>query len=202
MARAPGQPLRTRQCDPWSFMGKQSAHVHRKCQLSRTTAGWFYGFAGLAAIGDWRAGRTECGCRPALAANTRGSLKSVVDAAVQPGWSAPSPSQCGFATAIELPSVRIGHMHRHALIDRHFSRPSALDGSINSCFDDQRRSLTDHPCNGTTGIPVRREMRALWDTSIDGQLRPGQILLSAVDLFSDARRRNPACEEVERVLRR
>jgi hypothetical protein len=25
----------------------------------------------------------------------------------------------------------------------------ALDGSINSCFDDRSRSLTDHPCNGT-----------------------------------------------------
>ena len=39
--------------------------------------------------------------------------------------------------------------------DGHCSSTSdSLDGNLHSCFHDQSRSLTDHPCNGTSELPV------------------------------------------------
>ena len=38
--------------------------------------------------------------------------------------------------------------------------PNALDGNLHPCFHDQSRSLTDHPCNGTSGAPYPGEIRA------------------------------------------
>ena len=35
-----------------------------------------------------------------------------------------------------------------------FLGANALDGNLHPCFDDRSRSLTDHPCNGTSGLAI------------------------------------------------
>lgn len=70
-----------------------------------------------------------------------------------------------------------------------FSRTNALDGDLHPCFHDQSRSLTDHPCNGTSGRAdnCSNDRSGLPDHKVGTwssiHLEPSQLSISIVEVF-------------------